>query len=322
MKIFYLMIVMTVFALSSCGPVEVENGPRAQPVPDKLKRFDALTQVEKDYVERFNVTTKDIRDFPPKGKDIEKYFHVFKSVDKLEDAKIFFFGEEHTHALNRIWSAGVINRLIRSGDVVLFEGGKARTKVDSVAELLTTQIFAAREYEKLKSHKTYKPTAISKIRLKYLNLFYATKEFLALDQLNLDRSKGYFWDLIQGDDLHPDDSKRNESMVQTADSDLVDENARAFIIAGALHIPHYEFARIIYYEILSGRIANFTAAPGANLKQINDAFYNYFDGRPNRSKADTKSIFEFIKDKDFAILIPKNLTSAQDRSAYLPMNAR
>lgn len=147
---FSMLLLSLVF---SCGD-EGNTGPN----PQGRDKYEQLSQEEKDYVERFNVTAKDIRDFPPKGKDIESYFYVFKSVAKLEDAKIFLFGETHTHALNQLWSAGVINRLIKARDVVLFEGAQAGTKVDNVAEHLATGIFAAREYEKLKAHKTYKQT--------------------------------------------------------------------------------------------------------------------------------------------------------------------
>jgi hypothetical protein len=309
----YLFLI-TIF-IAGCGShVEPEN--------DAYKK---LTQEEKDYIERFNVVAKDIRDFPPKGKNIEKYFHIFKNVSKLEDAKIIFFGEDHTNASNQLWSAGAINKLIKSGDVVLFEGAQAGTQRD-IPEEITTGIFAAREYEKLKSHKTYKPTANSKIQIKYLSLFYKTRSFLAINELNLEKGKGFYWDLIEGDDLHPDSAKRNEEMVQTIKNNLIGDG-RVFVIAGARHLPHYEFASTMKFEEeldakfpLSPSMPAFLASPGAKRDEINLAYYNYWGTLPNTRYGKTRVIFEFLKDKDFVVLIPKNLPNFKSLESFFPKN--
>lgn len=307
----YALLIHLILLVSACGPHE---GSSSRPSRQ-------LSEQEKDYIERFNVTAKDIRDFPPQGKNIENYFYIFKSVDKLEDAKILLFGETHTHAFNQVWSAGVINRLIKNGDVVLFEGDQAGTKVDNVTEHLTTGIFAAREYEKLKAHKTYKPTAISKIQNKYWNLFFSTKDFLVMNILNFNKGQGFFWDLKQGTSLHPDAKKRNETMVQTIKDNLKGSN-RVFVIAGALHLPHHEFAHVIDYTNRFGGLVTFLAYPGAKVNELNDAFYSYFDGSAGKSNSDTKSVFDYLKGQDFAVLIPKNLPKAQALEIFYPKNAK
>lgn len=299
-KILTISILYAILWISSCG--ESENVS------------------QQDYIERFNATVKEIRDFPPKGKDLEKYFYIIKNVPKLEDAEIFFFPETHNHALNQLWSAGALNRLVRSGDVVLFEGGHAGTPVD-VEEQISTGIFAAREYEKLKSHKPYKPIGISKISNKYYNLFNSTRNDLALDELNLKGVRGYFWDLFKGKNLDPDLSKRNESMVATIDKKLTGD-ARVFIIAGALHVPHYEFAHIMNFnKKYPISLARFTSTPGANVDKINDVFYEFFNGINDTLKTDTKSIFNYLKNKKFAILIPRNLPGFKELEAHFPKNA-
>lgn len=321
--IFLSFVFGPVLFLCGCGPSGEADLTNTN-TNDQIKN---LTQEEKDYVERFNVVAKDIRDFPPKGKDIEQYFYVFKSVAKLEDAKIIFFGEIHTNAANRLWTAGTLNSLIKSGDAVLFEGYQAGSPTD-IPEQITTSIFAAREYEKLKAHKIYKPTAISKIQNKYFSLFQKTKPFLALDQLNLEKGRGFFWDLFQGDNLHPNSARRNEEMVQTIRNKQTGTN-RVFVIAGALHLPHYEFAYAIKSEeeldlkfpLVAGMPA-FLAKPGAKKDQINLAFFDHWGSLPKARWGTTRSIFEFLKDKDFAILIPKNLPEVKSLEPYFPKNVR
>lgn len=286
----------------------------------KEDRYKLLSQQEKDYIERFNITVKDIRDFPPEGKNIEKYFYVFKSVANIEDAKIILFGEEHTNANNKLWTAGLINKLMTANDVALFEGDQAGTRVFHLSEHFTTKIFATREYEKVKAHKQYVPLAISKMKNKFFELFFKTKDFLVLDILNLGQGKGFYWDLVDGEELHSDCAKRNETMVQTIKDNLKGD-ARVFVIAGALHMPHYEFAQLIHDEKeISFGFDMFKNYPGTKEDEINDAFYNYF--LTNRTSAKTRSIFEFLKDKDFAVLIPKNLPGVRMVSFHFPKNAR
>lgn len=288
-----------------------------------------LSPEEKDYVERFNTVAKDIRDFPPREKNIEKYFYAFKSVTNLEDAKIIFLGETHTHAANQLWSAALINRMIRQGDVVLLEGAQRGTPAGSLTEYFTTGIFAAREYEKSKSHKAYKATAIDKIRRKFLHLFFKTKAALALNLLNFEKGKGYFWDLTENYQLHPDIAKRNEEMVKAIDENL-GRSGRIFVIAGALHLPHYEFASTIkneeefelLYPLLPHNFTTFLAQPGARRNEINDAYYRYWKGLAAPKWAKTESIFQFIKGKDFAVLIPKNLPRAQELETFFPINVQ
>ena len=111
-------------------------------------------------------------------------------------------------------------------------------------------------------------------------------------------------------------------MVQTT-KDSLKADVRVFVIAGALHTPHYEFASIIEFERkFPPLFAAFLAHPGAKENEINDAFYGYFDFIAGDRRSTTKSIFDFLKDKDFAVLIPKNLPQAKALESYFPINAR
>jgi len=283
------------------------------------KEFKHLSKEEKDYIERFNAKVKEIRDFPPKIKNLQKYFHIIKSVSNLEDARVIFFPERHTHELNQLWSAGALDKLVKPGDAVLFEGASVNRKFD-VEEQISTGIFAVREYEKLKSQKQYNPQAISKIQNKYANLFFKTINFLALNELNLKAIPGFGWDSAASKDL----SIRNQAMVFSITQKLK-EYKRVFVFAGSLHIPHYEFAdRIELAETLyATQLTAFTTTPGANRNEINDVFYNFFEASPNvLTKPSTKSIFDFMKTNDFAILIPKNLPRFKELESYLPQNVR
>jgi hypothetical protein len=303
-----LLFLGVLLLLASCGPEHERAGIQNQPNTQISRQY---TQEQKDYIDRFNTVVKDIRDFPPKTKNFEKYFHAFKSVTKIEDAEIIFFGETHSHSANQIWSAGLINHLLSKGDVALFEGAQSGTKVVDVAEHFTTGIFAAREFEKTKSHKGYKPISISKLEIKYQGLFFDTKDALAFDVIKLDQLKGYFWDLTQGSSLHPDGKLRNKTMIETIEN-YRKPGRKVFIIAGALHLPHYEFAFLLSIDAaLRGALG---VVPNI-APTINDAFFVH------APFAETKVIFDYLKNKKFAVLIPKNIPGLDQRSAYLPGNA-
>jgi hypothetical protein len=287
--------------------------------PDQEQGYQNISQVQKDYIERFNVIAKDIRDFPKPGKDLEKYFYIWKSVANLDDATILIFGEHHAHSANRLWSAGVINQMVAPNDVILFEGAKGGLPVDNISEYLVTNIFAAREFEKFRldkltkkgKGKEYGPDSLSKILNKFWALFHKTKRYLALNIFKFNQGRGYFWDLIEGNKLHPDPIKRNEAMVNTI-KDKLAIGARVFVIAGASHTPLYEFASALEDPLIEQA---FLRIPGAKADEINDTFYNCFPD------AKTKVIFDFLKGRDFAVLIPRNLPGAQQRTNF-PKNAK
>ena len=296
--------------MQSCAGDDEGTSGITEDYLDRLRRY---SQKQRDYIERFNAVAKEIRDFPPAGKDIEKYFHVFKNVAKLEDAQLFFFGEIHDHAFNQLWSAGAMNRLVTKKSVALFEGAQSGTKVVNIEEHISTGIFAAREYENLKAHKTYGARSISKMEAKYADLFYATKPMLALNILNLNQATGIFWDLMQGKDLHPSYAKRNETMVATIKDNLDAERILSLLVRPiflTMSLP-----KVIYKAKQMGMLPAFLASStSANDRIINDAFFNYFP-------TSTKSIFDFIKGQKFAVLIPKNLPTYESYKNFFPTNA-
>ncbi|USN51142.1 MAG: hypothetical protein H6731_01655 [Myxococcales bacterium] len=306
--------IITLLMLSSCGQQEVRKEPTyledKNVLDHKNTKFNQLSNEQKDYIERFNVILKDVRDFPPKGKDINKYFYIFKNVEKLENAKVFIFGEQHTNSANQIWSAGVINRLIKDGDAVLFEGLEPELKIDNITEFLSSLIFAARTYEKSKLDIKYKPTSISKIHNKYVKLFQSTKEFLALDALSLDKGSGFGWDLNLSDTNELAIKKRNENMVKSIKNKLK-SHPRVFVRTGARHIPHYEFAEIMLQNKENEELQTYLNTLGTNKHKFIDDFYSNYD-------FSTKIIFEFLKEQDFAVLIPKNLPGIENLDPYFP----
>ncbi|HXW60068.1 MAG TPA: hypothetical protein VEK06_00875, partial [Myxococcota bacterium] len=81
---------------------------------------------------------------------------------------------------------------------------------------------------------------------------------------------------------------------------------RVIVIAGAGHLPPVEFADFIYKNIHEPSFAQFLAF-GAKKDTLNDAFYDYFAAHPSGDWGSTVSIFNFLKGKDFAILIPRNM---------------
>jgi hypothetical protein len=289
-----------------------------------VKQYSRLSQKEKDNIERFNVIANDIRDYPPLDKNIEDYFKIIKSVPNLEDAKIIFIGETHNDSASQIWSASLINRMIRKGDVVLFEGLKSGTPVADVALSLISDIVGAREYEKRKSHKTYKSTSLGGGRVKCFSYAEKIKAFLVHNKLTLKQGKGFYWDLELDDNI----SRRNEEMVKTIKRYLFNDG-RIFVIAGASHLPHYEFAeKMKFEEKWHGRMRSptsldkFLSSPGAKRDEINMTYYDFWASEPNDIGTRTRTIFEFLKDQDFAVVLPKNLPGLKKVENFLPKNAR
>jgi hypothetical protein len=66
----------------------------------------------------------------------------------------------------------------------------------------------------------------------------------------------------------------------------------------------------------------FLSSPGAKRDEINMAYYDFWGNLPNSMWARTKVIFEFLKDQDFAVVLPKNLPGLKSQEKFLPNNAR
>jgi hypothetical protein len=321
-----LIMFLMIFAFS-CEYEARLNGVHGADQDPLVKQYSRLSQKEKDNIERFNVIANDIRDYPPLGKNIEDYFKIIKNVQNLEDAKIIFIGEDHTDSPSQIWSASLINRMIRKGDIVLFEGLQSGTPVDDVALQIISDIVGTREYEKRKSHRIYKPTSSGGMRLKCLLYADKIKEFLVHNKLNLKQGKGFFWDL-ERDELAHNEIERNEEMVKTIRR-YISSNGRVFVIAGALHLPHYEFAKNMKFEDewhartrSPTSLDRFLSSPGAKRDEINMAYYDFWASEPNNIGTRTRVIFEFLKDQDFAVVLPKNLPGLRAVEKFLPKNAQ
>lgn len=309
----HAFLLLGLFVLAGCGD-DPGVGERVVQVPvPKPVDYSKLSDAEIDFVERFNVTAKSIRDFPPKKDKLEKYFYIFKSVSDVKNAKYLLFGEQHNNSASQLWTAGVINELIDTGDVVLFEGSQSRNERSNITENIINDIFAAREFE-LRKVK-YTPTSILKITKNFQSLFDATKEYLTINILNFYKGKGYFWDLQQGSKLHPDLRRRNEELAKTLKWSRKKTPGKVFLIAGARHLPQYEFADYIFRHQHKSEFRRFLAS-GGSADTLDDAFFNFLRG--NAEYGTTVKIFDFLKGKDYAILIPKNMPSAQNIQSYFP----
>lgn len=280
--------------------------------PEDEKKLDAAS-ADKDFVDRFNVVARDIRDFPKSKKSVEQYFNIWTTASTWKDAKVIMFGEKHNKAANQIWSAGALNKVIKEGDVVLFEGCQSGTAIGDITSAIVRRIFVAREFENIKLN--YKPDSGIKIWQKHYEKNYVKmRQYLETSQLNFQKAKGYCWD------TEGDYGQRNTVMVSTIKKFLTGQN-RVFVIAGAFHIPHYAFARAISTEKL--RVA-FAAYPGALLHELNDAFFDYFQSLSGDEKelASTRVIFDYVKTQDFAVMIPKNILDCSAEEVFCPKNAR
>lgn len=312
----YAVLYVLLSMLSAC----IDEGGTEERLLSPIYRQELakLSEDEIDFIENFNVIAKSVRDFPPEGKNIEKYFYIFKSVADIRTAKYLLFGEQHTNSAGQLWTAGTINELIERDDALLFEGNDAGIAVLELEEYILKNILAARLYELKKLPKKHKPDSILAIKNAFSTPFAKTKKFLALNMLRFSEVNAFFWDLRQGKKLHPDSAKRNETMVQCMKD--FSSKGKIIVIAGALHIPHYEFAAAIKSITGTSLMADYLHS-GAKTDILDDAHYRYFT-RINSEYGKTKSIFQFLKGKDFAIFIPKNLPRAEFLEAYFPSNAQ
>lgn len=280
--------------------------------PEDEKKLDAAS-ADKDFVDRFNVVARDIRDFPKSKKSVEQYFNIWTTASTWKDAKVIMFGEQHDFAANQIWSAGALNKVIKEGDVVLFEGCQSGTAIGDITSAIVRRIFVAREFENIKLN--YKPDSGIKIWQKHYEKSYnKMRRHLETSQLNFQKAKGYCWD------TEGDYGQRNTAMVSTIKKFLTGQN-RVFVIAGAFHTPHYAFADALSSE---KRRTAFLAHPGALSHEINDAFYDYFQTSSGKKDkyASTRVIYDYLKNQDFAVMIPKNILNCSSDRVYCPNNAR
>lgn len=278
-------------------------------------------QEDREFIERFNTIARDIRDLSKPYKDLDaflaKHFYIWKNVSRVEDAQVILFGETHTDSASQMVTAGAINRLIKPSDVVLLEGNQAKTEVKDLSLYLTANIFTAREFEKYKNTAgiEYKPTSLNAILEKHLDKIKNNLNHLSLNIFNFNKAKAYYWDLLNGGSDYNSMNKRNQSMVDTI-KDMKDHTKHVMVIAGALHLPHYEYSKALYYN--SYRSAYL--AMGGKLKELNDDFYKHFLSI-DKNFTTTKVIYDYLKTIHFAVLIPKSLINKKHCEQYCPDNA-
>lgn len=310
-RFFSYCLFLGPFLASGCAeePKFIDRVVRVRGEPRKVD-YSHLSEAEISYIERFNVTAKSIRDFPPNKEKLAKYFHIFKNVADLKDAQFLLFGEQHNNSASQLWTAGAMNELVETGSIMLFEGNQSRLPIPDIEEHVVHDIFAAREFELRKIE--YTPTSIMKLRKKFQTLFNMTQEFLSLNILNFYKAKAYFWDLRDNKKLRP----RNEEMVQTMQlAQSGRSQSKIFVIAGARHLPQYEFATFLFEYKGTKEYRQFIAA-GGREHQLDDVFFNTFRNSPKI--ATTKSIYDFLKYQRYAILIPKNMPNTDYIKPYFP----
>lgn len=332
-RVFFVAL----FIASFCGAMD-NNYLNSEEIAklaavEKAKEFEALTAEEKDFVARMNNNIKNIRDFLPEGEEIEKYFYVFKSVTNIEDARIIMIGDYHSHAGTRLWRAGLINKLMKRGDVVLFEGFELGDYIPEFSLQMLSEICASQEYER-RGYKDEEYTSllfrecVRSVNDKICSL----RKFFDENILNLHNWPGPTtccgWDKLgTGGIDYADLIERNTSLVhamkrfmghyEPADESIAPTH-KVFVDLGNFHLPHYEFAYDMFCELAFNTkfLEEFLKKPDATTEEINNAYYDYFS---KKERGSTRIIFEFLKDKNFAVLIPKN--SPCDYFEFLPKNA-
>lgn len=313
---YYLLLILLWLHIFSCAP-DLDNPAHNQ--GDQQR--DHLPQEDREFIERFNTIARDIRDLSKPYKDLDKllakHFYIWKNVSRVEDAQVIFFGETHTHSASQMVTAGAINRLIKPSDIVLLEGYQAKTEVKDLSLYLTANIFTAREFEKYKDTAgiEYKATSRDAILQKHLQKIKNNLPYLSLNIFNFTKAKAYFWDLLNGGSDYDSMNKRNQSMVDTI-KDMKDNNKHVMVIAGALHLPHYEYTKALYYNSYRSSYL----ASGGKLKELNDDFYRYFLSI-DKDFTTTKVIYDYLKTVNFAVLIPKSLINKTHCDQYCPDNA-
>lgn len=320
-----LLLLCFLFLHTACSknnyknPIK-SNGSNNKDHYDAQITISVLNQDDLWFIKQFNACAADIKNFKFNEENIGDYFYVFKNVNHITDAKFILVGESHTDAKSQLWNARLINSLISKRDIVLFEGDQVGTKIKNLGQYIIIDLLATRIFEvSTDRNRAYDSTIFDTIKRLIKPLFIKTKNHLNIKILTIDNAWGSYWDLLAGSFVHSDDQKRNDTMVLAMSH--YESFDHVFVLAGALHLPHYSFANTMK-DLKNSPMAirHFLASyEGADINVLNDAFYHSLMTMPEFKAYKTKSIFNFLKDRKFAVLIPKNLPGIQELRPYFPL---
>lgn len=206
---------------------------------DNKKR--PCNDIEKIFVDNMKAILAQIRSF-----SFNNWKSFYKKEQNLSGRKVYFFGENHDHAIAQMENLAAINYLSSNNSTILLEG-KSRN-LAGIRECginLVFHIYQAWQWEK--QGEDYEP----KTRQKWLKeqnftkLYYSTYESFDIKNLNLHKMTCYFWDdidAIKSKNSIKNLEIRNKSMVLSIENHLQnDPNIPLIIITGLSHMPLGEY---------------------------------------------------------------------------------
>lgn len=227
-----------------------------------------------------------------------EHFHIFSNHSQTQKG-IHFIGENHIDLISMIDNYAYIEKTLKKGDVILFEGGPSGKTIDHGVESIFGTMRCVLEYDR--KGWSYDPSLMDSFCATQVTHAFNTAHAIKYHVLNLNGGKFQYWDDPKSMEISnrvENLRKRNTSLVNTVNN--VGSEQSTFVIAGNLHSPIGEYAKIK---------SEHTVGVGENVSSIYADF-------PNETT--TGEIFNDFNAKNITYLSHKKLFSSGN--LHLPKN--
>lgn len=196
---------------------------------------------EKNFIDNMRSILSEIRNFSPSN-----WNNFYKKEQKSLTRKVYFFGENHDHAIAQMQNLAAINSLANNGITILLEGNSRKLDPRYKCGMnLVFDIYQAWQWEKQGQHYD------AKIRMEWLKqqnfakLYYSTYKSFYIKDLNLEKMTCYFWDDIDALKRQSNIETlkiRNKSMTQSIEEHIKNNTHTPLVITtGLSHMPLGEY---------------------------------------------------------------------------------
>jgi hypothetical protein len=231
----------------------------------------------------------------------------FQNGDSLEDARVLFFGEEHTEIIGQIESLGALNFLAKPTDMLLLEGQDKKIEISiDCALFLIFQLYVNWEWEKFGAF--YDVANVKRknewvIRNRFNDLLASTHRSYDLSDLNLSKLRCGFWDDAQAirDTIkdnrvtHGTMERRNKSMTGAISTNLKDNAGRVIVSSGYRHMPITEYFVAQAQNQNNSHFPKELAQFYRQVKEIRSSGQLYAAFKLDELSGSTLPIFEYFK---------------------------
>lgn len=235
-------IILVILLITSCEYLDEEdlqNNNAYVCHTNNHKR--TCNESEKVFIDNMKAILAQLRSFSNNN-----WKNFYKKEQNLPGRKVYFFGENHNHAIAQMENLAAINQLSNSNANILLEGNSSSLKpIRECGMNLVFKIYQAWQWEKQGQPYDSKQRSQWLKSQNFSQLYYSTYHSFYIKDLNLHKMTCYFWDdaeALKSAVNYQSLIIRNKSMTESIKRHINNDiNSSLIVITGLGHMPLGEY---------------------------------------------------------------------------------